>query len=435
MITIKLPYTSENFDILTYQKQYSILIRYCYNRLCEGKTQEEIKKLCYTLNNIELVNNSWFVQNAFNEAKTVYKRDPSGKVIFGGKKNFYDRLKGKKDKLPFIEKRLYPVIIQGETRLKGNRFFTLNIIDNNQIIFKPNWKTKIILDLPKINKNYLKKLSYIEEKSKNKELPFCVKLDSRFIYISFEEENDYDDGLKQNRYIGIDSNPEFIGITVFENDKLIDTKLFSLTKIISKIKILNKASNSKQSKYLQNKLNFEILQISKNISKLAIYHKCKFIFVEDFSKKISSNNHHKGRPFNRLINNLWKKEILFKNLEKRINIVGGRLFRINPAYTSYIGNLKFDYPDPINASMEIARRGYDVIILKNKKFYPSLTITVLKDQWKEYFNEGVKDWKELCQLIKKSKVKYRVSLDECNHSFKVFSAFHKKSYIDLYEFR
>ena len=435
MITIKLPYkTSKDTNIIKYQKQFSILVRYCYNRICEKKTQEEIKKLCYQLNNIELVNNSWFVQNAYNEAKTLYKKDPSGKIIFGGKKNYYQRLQGKLDKYDFMISRLYPVVIQGETRCLGNRFFRLDILENNQILFKPNRKTKFVLTLPKISKNYYKKLIWLEEQSKNCLLPVCIKLDFKNICISFEEINQYTNELRSNRYIGIDTNPEYIGISVFEDDKVIDTKLFDLSLLTNKIKNLKEASSSKTSKYLQNKLNFELSQISKNISKLAAYYKCKFIFVEDLSKNISTGNHDKGHHFNRLVNNIWKRSKLIPNLEKRISLIGGRLFKINPAYTSYIGNLCYDYPDPINASIEIGRRGYNVIIIKNKKFYPDLTLTSLKDQWKKYFSEDVKDWKQLCNVIKNTKVKYRVPLTESNHLFKVFSAFHKRSYINLYEF-
>lgn len=89
----------------------------------------------------------------------------------------------------------------------------------------------------------------------------------------------------------------------------------------------------------------------------------------------------------------------------------------------------YNYDDCINSSIEIGRRGYDVIILKNKKFYPEFNLSSLKDQWKEYFDGGIKSWKEFYSIIKNLKLKYRVSLDN-----KVFSHLSKKSNIDYYHY-
>ena len=142
---------------------------------------------------------------------------------------------------------------------------------------------------------------------------------------------------------------------------------------------------------------------------------------------IKTEQHNKGRKFNKMVNNQWIRNKFINNLEKRINIIGGKLFKINPAYSSFIGNVIYNYDDPINASLEIGRRGYEVIILKNKKFYPEFNLSVLKDQWKEYFNTGIKSWKEFYIIIKNLKLKYRVSLDN-----KVFSHISKKSNVNYY---
>jgi hypothetical protein len=188
------------------------------------------------------------------------------------------------------------------------------------------------------------------------------------------------------------------------------------------------ASDSKRSKYLQQKLSHETLQISKAIEDLVRYWKVKFVFVEDLCFKPGTAG--LGKKFNRLTKNLWKREKFLGNLEKRIGNLGGKLFKVNPAYSSFIGNLCHDYSDPVNASLEIARRGWEVILLKNKKFYPDLTVESLKDQWKEYLSEEVRDWKELFTKIKDSKMKYRVSLADLR--VKVFSLFHRKSRVLVY---
>ena len=111
-----------------------------------------------------------------------------------------------------------------------------------------------------------------------------------------------------------------------------------------------------------------------------------------------------------------------------------KLFKVNPAYSSVIGNTQHTYFDPVNASLEIARRGYNIIILKNKQFYPEFSIKIsLKDLWKEHLSAEVNDWKKFFKLIKNSKLRYRVSLEESSF-FKVFQMNSIKSKVLCYEF-
>ena len=72
--------------------------------------------------------------------------------------------------------------------------------------------------------------------------------------------------------------------------------------------------------------------------------------------------------------------------------------------------------NPINASIEIARRGAQVIFEKDKKhrkFYPNYTISLLKDQWKEHFRDCL-DWKQVFNKLKNLGLKYRVSAVDIN---------------------
>ena len=74
-------------------------------------------------------------------------------------------------------------------------------------------------------------------------------------------------------------NPEFIGISIKNEDNIIHTECFSLKNIISKIKVLKVASSDKRMKHLN-----EILEI-KSISKISLKYGCKFIFIEDLNFK------------------------------------------------------------------------------------------------------------------------------------------------------
>ena len=82
MITIKLPYYSEDISFIEIlQKQYSTVLRYSYNRFLEGKSQKDIRLLCKSLKNVELLN-TWFVQCAIKDAESIYiKNKNKSKII------------------------------------------------------------------------------------------------------------------------------------------------------------------------------------------------------------------------------------------------------------------------------------------------------------------------------------------------------------------
>jgi len=413
LITIKLPYSIENItDLDLLRKQYSNVVRFSYNRFREGKSQKDVRLLTKSLKNISL--NSWLVQCGIKEAEGIHKKNKDMKVIFGSKKNFYRRIKGLISNEELKEKRLLPINIQGEETKQGNRSFKLDVINNNQIIFKVDRNNHLIFKLPNLRPNYRKLLYNLENRNNLKQgekgLTYGVRIDSNFIYIVFEEKQEKIK-LIYTRYIGIDLNPNEIGISIKDGEKIIQVRKY----------ILNIDVNN------HHKVEYEIYEISKKISQLFKSYNCKFIFVEDLT--IKSKNHEKGRKFNKMVNNQWIRNKFINNLDKRITSIGGKLFKVHPAYSSFIGNIMYNFDDSINASLEIGRRGYDLIINKNKKFYPDFNLSLLKDQWKEYFDNGIKTWKEFFLIIKNLELKYRVSLDN-----KVFSHLSKKSNVCYYSY-
>ena len=431
MKTIKLPYKT-NEDLTLILKQYSSIVRYSYNRFLDGKTEKDIRELSKSLNNIDLLN-SWLVQCGIKDAKAIQTRFKNEKVIFGGKFNLINRLKNKITKEEYQHKRLTPINIQGEELKQGNRSFKLDIIENNQIIFKLNKNKHIVLELPNLRKNIKKELYKLQQlnevKHNQKGYTYSIRFDLTNIYISFEEfKNEKVKDLNENRCLGIDLNPDTIGISVLENNKIIHTQEFSLKPIFNKILNEKLSSDSDRMKYYQNKLKYETFEISKNITKIAKQFNCKSVFIEDLHFKGSSTI----KISNRKNKNLWKLGLLISNLTKRLNIEGIKIYSVNPAYSSFIGNMMYGYTDAVNASIEIARRGFEYRINKNKTgFYPNLMV---KHQWKEMATKHT-DWKKFYIEVKNLKLKYRVSLDECLHKFKVFQQnSNKKSMILNYVF-
>lgn len=430
MITIKLPYTPSNnfFSYLEMlQKQQSNVIRYSFNRFQDGLNEKEIREKIKSLKNIST--DSWINQSAIKEASQLYSKFKDQKIIFGSKINLKNYLKGIVSKNEYKLKKLSPLSIQGEAPQKGNRKFTLDLIDNRQIIFKINKSTHFNLKLPKLRANLQKQLFWLEEQSKQKKMPFSVKLTKEFICISFEEMKLEKIELFGNRVFSIDLNPNSIGYSISEykneEQSVIDSGIVEIKKLNTK---LNKSSDSNEQIYQNNKREHELLEVSKFLIEKAIHYKCSKFIVEDLT--IKNMNHLKGKTFNRLVNNSWNRELIITNLKKRCRIFGLNFIEVNPVYSSIIGNTVYKkYPDPISASLEINRRGQ--FKYQKGKFYPKIPdYNYLNELWKQTLGNCFESWKELSIWLKNSKLRYRIPLDE---NLKSFSYRSPKSTIYLYD--
>jgi IS605 OrfB family transposase len=357
------------------------------------------------------------IEYAIIDGGAIHTRFGEEKVIFGGKSNLAKRLSCKISKEEYQLNRLCPATMQGTILEKGNCMFNLDIITNNQIIFKINKDTHIEFKLPKLRKNIKKELFKLEELNQvrcgERGYKYTVRFDLDYVYISFDEFKDEPVVLKKNRCLGIDLNPDTIGISVLNDGEVIHTQEFSLKPIFDKIFSEKLSSSSARMKYYHNKLKFETFEISKIISQIAKHFNCMTVYVEDLQFKSATT----VKISNRKNKNLWKRDIFVSNLKKRLNIIGIKLYSVNPAYSSFIGNMMYDYTDSVNASIEIARRGFEYRIKENTKgFYPDLLV---KHQWKKTATKYT-SWKQFFNGTKNSKLKYRVSLDECLHPYSVF---------------
>ena len=447
MQTLKIPYqtTQENLNLIKeYQKQYSSCLHFMYNRVKDGYSETEIKHL--QINNIELLD-AWFKQSCVKDATQIYTK--SSKVIFGGKKNYFNRLKGNITKEQYKENRLsalYSIGTRSNKGITGNQKFHLE--QDLNLIFKPNRKTKIELQLKYHNKHLLK-LLYLNQETRKFSLTY--KLDQKFVYITFDEtqmnKQIYLEQIK-NRVLALDLNPNYIGWSIVdwksENQfNIVKSGIYSIKELNDKnfdLKGKHYSSDSKERIYLNNKRNYETLQIAKNIINKAIYYKCQIVSIEDL--KINSDDKNKGKKFNKLVNNLWNRNALVNNLQKRCNIFNIKLLKVKPEYSSFIGNFLYrslNLPDMILASIELGRRAYEYynqyisrtkeikknIIQPDIKLFNNLVIKSLEE-----FNiqrEQFKDLVEIYYFLKKSKCKYRLSIDQFN--LKTNVQFSRKSLI------
>ena len=446
MQVLKIKYQTDDQSlhiIQDYMKQYSSAQHFVYNRIQDNKSQKDIKQQVKQLNNVNLLD-SWFVQCIFYDIPKV------DKVIFGGKKNYFQRLKNNISKEQFKLKRLSPIYSIGEVvnkSVKGNRKFHIEQ-DLENILFKPNKLTKINLQLIGLNKRK-QILSKLYQKQERKEIKIAYKLDLEYIYIIFEETDIYNYETKfiKNRVLSLDLNPNYIGWSIVDwkseaEFNVIKSGVYSIKKLNDKdFNLKNKGynSDSKERKYISDKRNFETIQIVKNIINKSIYYKCQLISIEDLNIKTSDKE--LGKRFNKLVNNSWCRNTFVNNLTKRCNIHNIKLLKVKSEYSSFIGNFLYRHlnlPDMVLASIEIGRRGYEfynqyiskVKEIKKNIIRPNLSMfnkLYLKSLEEFKLQPIYKDLIELYNFFKKSKLKYRLSIDDFNLQFSRFTS--DKSYI------
>ena len=186
------------------------------------------------------------------------------------------------------------------------------------------------------------------------------------------------------------------------------------------------SSNSKVKIKLGNKRTFECYEVAKYLVNLAKHFGCEIFAMEDLS--IKNNDKGLGKKFNSLCNNLWNRNKLENNIQKRCNIIGIQLQRVVANWSSVLGNTLYrntNLPDMVLSSIEISRRAQEFSLqyLKQQKekqkniIFPNLTEKVRKllIQTMEVLDcnfqfEKVNDF---CYSLKKNLGnKYRVPLEE-----------------------
>ena len=445
MTTIKLKYrvSDEDKDLLfEYIRQYNSCLHFMYNRLMDNPdiTEKEMKSLL--VNNIPLMN-YYLIHSSIKESLQIKaSTDEDKKIIFGGKDNFIKRCQGKISKEEFLKKRMRPLYSIGDKE-HTNRLFCFD--DINTIIFKPNRKTHIKLDIfYNFHKGYKKIINKLFDCQLHKTIGMTFKVDMDYVYISFDETilKEKESRKIENRVFSIDLNPNYVGWSVVDwksssEFSVVSSGVISIKELNDKHFALKKSkknpdglsSDHPKRTHLNNKREHEVFEISKNLIDKALYYRCSLFAVEDLS--IKSSDKKKGSKYNSLCNNLWNRNKMVNNLKKRCNIYGLKLFEVQPNYSSFIGNFLFrdlNLPDMVLASIEISRRCYEFYnqyVIKTKEIRKNIIQPEINDFYERCIKSleefGVtgefKDFKNLYDFFKNSKMMYRVSLDCLNPKF------------------
>lgn len=381
------------------------------------------------LGNINDLTNKGSLTHKDNKRLIRLKQSYNKKIVFGSTKELIALSKGNGDTDVWRESRRIPMSFYGETARNGNRFFDFKGLSEGKILFKlEGSKTKINIGF---NPKKYKELIQLEVLALNKQIPLTVKLTHNKLWITYDEsilhntkadikpfykeikhvedkderkvlikdfytrhENRLKDG-KLDRYIGLDLNPDGIGYSVVDKDMNIITKgYYDLNKIGKK-------------KVSADKRKYEISIVIKRIFGIIKHFKVHSIVLEDLDIKPQDYG---NKVSNRKINNIWNRLLIKQLIDRRCNESGTLLVMINPAYSSFIGNLLHNEYDPIASSLEVVRRG----INKYSKggFYPELNTTYfINDKMYDEIKE-CSTWKDMYSLFVTSKRSYRRKLKE-----------------------
>jgi hypothetical protein len=282
------------------------------------------------------------------------------------------------------ENRLRTFFSVGNSRESGNPFFKFDF-NNNKIIFKPNRATKILINTNP-TKSQKKELEKLQSLINLKEIPVTIRLSSNKISVIYSPErlNNFD--FKENNYIkeiknikskeersklwvvykkdqeqrklfnklsdvycGVDLNPEHIGVAIRNKTKILFTKDYDLKEILKKTKDNNTTT-----------IKYNLAHIYKDIFSICCHFKVSHFVTEELNFK---HDESQSKSFKRKTQNLWCRTFQVELIQKYTETLGIIHAEINPAYSSFVGNMVYECFDPVAASLEICRRG----MIKYKK--------------------------------------------------------------------
>jgi len=284
------------------------------------------------------------ISDAALQAQALFNRAGQKKVIFGGRGNWESLIKKEMSKEAWQDKRDNQIYSRGDITKKGNPNSRL-LNKNGAFFIRVTTGTRIFkeykLFIPAKFEDRLLSL-FASGESYNVRL---LKKDPKYyrVIIDYEVQDpepkiDFSGGS-----IGVDVNPDRVAISEVTPDG-------NLTKSLT---ILNNriffASTRKR--------GYQIGCMVKEIINYALKHNKAVTFENLRFKKEFENQ---GRKFNRIKSTfLWKK--LLTLLERKCIEYGIKYKKVNPAFTSLIGRLKYQKMYNLSvhesASYVIARRG------------------------------------------------------------------------------
>jgi len=369
--------TQDKKTVLDLMRIFSSAMRYAYQRLLEGKKRKDLKKQLSKLFNI----NTRYSDDAILLAQSIISsckercQNPK-KLIFGSRKLFEqlkkNHLTGKRRKqlkTKWKENRQGNLYSRGDKSKQGNLNLRFEQIDNKlylriNIGDRQYVYAKVIRSVKRKKDKWIEFMFMLENAYKYGEwFPYSVRLKVKngnvYAFISVEEKTPPIKIKRDNGIIGIDVNayPFHLALAFASKDGNLERY-----QSINLNELLNVSSEKRQ--YLEWQIAHKIIEIAKEENKA--------ISIENLQKLPKGK---RGDGFTKLRIRLQKWS--YKRLLNKIEILARRngieIIKVNPAYTSVIGKLKYspqyNIDKDIAGAYVIARRGlgYKERLPKNYK--------------------------------------------------------------------
>ena len=351
--------------VLNLMRRFSSAKRYVYQRLLDGDKRKNLKKSISKLFNI----NTRYSDDAIFSANSIIlsckeRGQNPKKVIFGSRKLFEqlnrNHLNGnRKEKLKakWKESRQGNLYSRGDKTKQGNLNLRLERI-NDEFYLRINTGirqyiyAKVIRSVKREKDKWIELMFMIEQAYQTDQwFPYSVKLKLKngelYAFISIEEKYSPITIKRDNGIIGIDINayPFHLALAIASKDGNLEKH-----QNISLHELLDISSEKRQ--YLEWQTAHQIVKIAKKENKA--------ISMENLEKLPKGK---RGDGFAKLRKKLQKW--IYKRLLKKIEITARRngveVKKVNPAYTSVIGKLKYapqyNIDKDIAGAYVIARRG------------------------------------------------------------------------------
>jgi len=306
-------------------------------------------------------------------------------LTFGGVGNWKRLHKGLLPAEEFDTKRnLDGCLYTGRTSSKGNMTFTLNPT-SNMLVFKPSKGVKI--ELPyKTSKKRQRMLERIKEVCDAKLAPFAVELGKDYVTIIVDESKFFRGAgyaPVAGRVAALDVNPNVLGLAITDFSGSPDDLTQSpVHKECVGLHELNATRNTR-------KVKSELDLLAQSVARRLTHFQVETVGLEKLT--MGAKDQGKGRAFNRLVNNDWKRLHFRTRLVKWLNILGVQHQEVLPQYSSTIGcAMHPEETDAVAAALELARRAHvfhQRFILKHKDFstapvvYPPFPREALRKRW------------------------------------------------------
>ena len=351
--------------VLTVMRKFSSMVRFAYKRLMEGAERKELKKLLSRKYGINTRYSDDAILLAQQTLKSCLERKQNPKKLVFGSRELFEQLKKKhligksREKLrQKWEERRYGILqSRGDKSKAGN--LNLRLVNlNNRWCLRVNlgngeyvW-ARVIRTAKRKTDKWAGFISDIEHAEKTGDcFPYTVRLKLRNgkIYAQFSKEENFSEVTitKENGVIGIDINayPFHLALAyTSKNGNLEKYKRINLDTLLE--------GSSDRRIYLSWQVAHQVVEIAKR--------ERKAIVVENL-EKLPKGKRGDGLPKLRQKLHKWIYKALLHKIELIAKRNGIQVIKVNPAYTSIIGKLKYaplyNIDKDTAGAYVIARRG------------------------------------------------------------------------------